>query len=52
MNILSFALAIIAIVIFAGAYRGARWGSIGLGLAILTAAWMLQLLWVTNQITL
>lgn len=52
VNILSFVLAIIAIVIFAGAYRGAKWGSVGLGLAILTAAWVLQLIWVTDQITL
>ena len=51
MNILSFALAIIAIVIFAGAARDQKWGSVGLGLAILTLVWVVQLVWTTTQIT-
>ena len=52
MNILSFVLAIAAIVVFALTYRGHRYGSIGLGLALATTAWVLQLIWVTDQITL
>lgn len=45
MNVLSFALAIAALVVFAGAYRGVKWGHLGLGLALLTLSWMFQLLW-------
>lgn len=52
MNILSFVLAIAAIVTFALTYRGHRYGSLGLGLALATSAWVLQLIWVTDQITL
>ena len=52
MNILSFVLAIAAIVVFALTYRGHRYGSLGLGLALATIAWVLQLIWVTDQITL
>lgn len=52
VNILSFALALAAIVVFAAAYRGLPWGTLGLGLLLLTAAWVIQLLWVTaDQIT-
>jgi hypothetical protein len=47
MNILSFILAIAAIVTFSLTYRGHKYGSIGLGLALLTTAWVLQLIWVT-----
>lgn len=45
MNILSFILAIAAVVVFALAARGYRHASIAVGLALVTAAWMLQLLW-------
>jgi hypothetical protein len=51
MNILSFILAIIAAVIFALTYQGHKYATIGLGLSVLTVAWMLQLLWVTDTIT-
>jgi hypothetical protein len=51
MNILSLILAIIAAVIFALTYQGHKYATIGLGLAVLTVAWMLQLLWVTDLIT-
>lgn len=47
MNILSFILAIVAICIFAGAYHGLAWGSIGLALALLTASWVLELTWTS-----
>lgn len=52
MNILSFVLAIAAIVTLALTYRGHKYGSIGLGLALLSTSWVLQLIWVTDQITL
>lgn len=52
MNIISFVLSVIAAVLFAGTYRGLKWGSLGLGLCLLTIAWTLQLLWTTSQITL
>jgi hypothetical protein len=52
MNIVSFVLAIAAIVVFALAYRGIKYGHVGLGLALLASAWVLQLIWVTDQITL
>lgn len=52
MNILSFALALASIVVFAAAFRGLPWGTLGLGLLLLTSAWVLQLLWVgADQIT-
>ena len=50
MNIVSFILLIVAIVFFAGAGRGVRWGSIGLGLALATGAWLLHVLWVVDHI--
>lgn len=52
MNILSFALALAAIVVFAAGWRGLPWGTLGLGLMLVTLAWVLQLLWVSaSQIT-
>lgn len=50
MNIISFILLIVAIVLFAGAGRGLKWGSIGLGLAISTGAWLLHVMWVVDHI--
>lgn len=47
MNIISFVLAIVAIVVFLGAYEGLKWGSLGLGFALVTTAWVLQLTWTT-----
>lgn len=44
MNIFAFALAIIAICVFAGAFRGYKHATLGVGLAILTIAWMIQLI--------
>ena len=52
MNILSLILAIIAAVIFALTYQGHKYATIGAGLCILTVAWIVQLLWITDQITL
>jgi hypothetical protein len=52
MNIISLILAIVAAVIFALTYQGHKYATIGLGLCILTVAWMLQLLWTTDLITL
>lgn len=48
MNILSFVLAIAAIVVFALTSQGHRYGSLGFGLALLSSAWVLQLIWVTD----
>ena len=45
MNIISLILAIIAIVIFVLSYEGHKYGSIGLGLAFISTAWVVQLLW-------
>lgn len=50
MNIISFILVIIAIVIFALASRGHQHGSIALGLAFFAAAWAIQTLWANNTI--
>ncbi len=53
MNVLSFVLAIVAVVIFLSSFSPnppGRWASIGLGLAVLTIAWMIQLIWVTEGI--
>lgn len=52
MNIISFILAILAIAVFALTSRGHKYATISVGLALLTAAWMLQLIWITDQITL
>lgn len=52
MNILSFALAVAAIIVFTLASRGYKHATIAVGLALLTTAWVLQLIWVTDQITL
>lgn len=49
MNLFSFALAVIAACIFAGAFKGHKWGSLGAGLCILTVAWVLQLIWVAHS---
>ena len=45
MNIISLILAIIGIVIFVLAYEGHKYGSLGLGLAFVSTAWVIQLLW-------
>ena len=52
MNILSLILGIAAIVIFILASRGHKHATIAIGLALVTAAWMAQLLFVTDQITI
>lgn len=48
MNVISFILGIAAIVVFAARWKGAPGGHLGLGLALVTAAWMVQLIWVTT----
>lgn len=48
MNILAAILATFALLTFAGAFRGHKWGTLGLGLALLTLAWIVQLMWVTG----
>lgn len=52
MNILSLLLALAAIVTFLFTSRGHKYATISIGLALVTSAWMIQLLWVTDQITL
>lgn len=53
MNIVSLILAIAAAVIFVLAFRGQPWATIGLGLFLLTVAWVVQLLWASaKQISL
>ena len=52
MNILSFVLAVAAIVVFLLTYRGYKHASIAIGLALTVTAWVFQLIWVTDQITL
>ncbi len=52
MNIVSLLLAMAALIVFALAYQGHKYATIAVGLALVTSAWMLQLLWVTDQITL
>lgn len=51
MNIISFILIIIAIVIFALSSRGHPFGTLGLGLAFFAAAWAIQTLWANNTIS-
>ena len=49
MNFVSLILAIFAIVVFLGGSRFNRpYVDTGLGLALLTGAWIIQLMWVTN----
>jgi len=50
MNVISFVLAIAAIVVFAARWKGAVGGHIGLGLALLTSAWVIQSIWMTTAI--
>lgn len=50
MNLFSLVLAIIAGCIFAGAFQGHKYGSLGAGLALLTLAWILQLLLTIEQV--
>lgn len=51
MNIISLVLALLAIVVFLGGPRFQRpWADTGLGLALLTAAWVVQLMWVTTHL--
>ena len=53
MNILSLILGIAAIAVFILTSQGHKYATISIGLALLTAAWMIQLLWTSaNQITL
>lgn len=49
MNPLSFVLAIGAIIVFLAGWRATPWAHLGLGLALLTAAWIVQLVWVTTS---
>jgi uncharacterized membrane protein YGL010W len=51
MNILSLILAIIAVAVFALTAQGHKYATISIGLALVTIAWMVQLLWVTDAIT-
>lgn len=48
MNVISFILAVLAICVFAARWKGASNGHMGLGLALATAAWVLQIIWVTT----
>lgn len=48
MNTLSAILALFAFLVFAGAFRGHKFATLGLGLALLTAAYMVQLIWTTG----
>ncbi len=50
MNIISFILSIFAVIVFAGAFQGHKYGSLGAGLALLTVAWMVQLIRLTSTI--
>ena len=50
MNIISFILAIAAIVVFLLASRGYKHATIAVGLALTVAAWVIQLIWTTDQI--
>ena len=48
MNTLSAILALFAFLVFAGAFRGHKWGTLGLGITLLTSAWMVQLIWTSG----
>lgn len=48
MNIISFVLGLVAIIVFAARWKGAPGGHLGLGLALVTAAWMVQTIWITT----
>lgn len=48
MNVLAAILAIFAIITFFGAFQGHKYGTLGAGLALLTFAWMVQLIWTTG----
>ncbi len=52
MNPVSLVLAILAIIVFlTGSRMGRPWADTNLGLALLTAAWIIQLMWqTTNQV--
>ncbi len=50
MNVISFVLALAAIVVFAARWKGAPGGHLGLGLALVTAAWMIQAIWITTTL--
>ena len=50
MNIISFILAIAAIVVFALASRGYKHATIAVGLALTVAAWVLHVVWAVNHI--
>ena len=46
MNVVAFVLATLAIVVFLCTVQPpGRWAHIGVGLALLTAAWIVQLVW-------
>ena len=52
MNILSLLLAVAAVVIFAVTANSPRYDMMALGLAFLTTAWIIQLMWAgAKQIT-
>jgi hypothetical protein len=48
MNTLSAILAIFAIITFFGAFQGHKYGTLGAGLALLTVAWITQLIWTSG----
>ena len=48
MSTLSAILALFAIITFFGAFQGHKYGTLGAGLAFLTASYMVQLIWVTG----
>jgi hypothetical protein len=50
VNIISFVLAIVAVIVFVLAWKGAApWAHLGLGLALFTTAFIIQLTWVTTS---
>lgn len=49
MNIAAFLLALLAIVFFVLDWRGYPRRPLDIGLALLTLAWIVQLVWVTSH---
>lgn len=50
MNIFAAILAIFAVITFFGAFQGHKYGTLGAGLALLTFAWIVQLMWATGPV--
>lgn len=48
MNIISFILAVLSIIVFVCAWQGAPRAHLGLGLALFVSALVLQFIWVTT----